>query len=176
MTVEHPHSINKTSAVLLQFVLASERDTWHVIEQMQKLTGGVFSDRIYFETIFLRAVMVDYRTTVLLGDSPRRNEILDTFYVQLQEAAHANPTGRAVLEGLRTRLLLYSEAIQSAMHDDAGWAVGRTFASLFDQVRNGFVVMFERSLYDDYYRYVASIIRRHEEERSTRDLHENRVH
>lgn len=171
MTTENEVEVIEKGSILLQFVLSSLEDTRDIIVRLQKILDGLLTDRAYFEIIFLRAFAVDYITTVTLGDSPKRNAILDAYYELFKNTATSSPTGPVVLEGLLSRLHVYAEAVDNSSDEDVSWTVGKTFAQLFDQELNFFVVLFGKALYNRYHTYVAEILKSETPSRSEHRLH-----
>ncbi|BCJ87123.1 hypothetical protein [Effusibacillus dendaii] len=159
------HDENVTSQIsrsFLNFVLYPDQERQQSLYSLlQSIIEHVQFDRMCFELLYLRTFMVDYTTTLLFGESQLRNNILDSFYEQLKSAANDSPVHTVLLEGVKSRLALYAEAVNEPLHNELGWNVGTVFAGMLEQEQNSFVVMVGDNLYKQYYQQISQLVLQH---------------
>ena len=126
---------------LLHLALGEDQPTSDSVDKFVK-GSAVDRELLQRELQYLRAFGADFATTQALGYTPEKNAVLDVFYgaIAAMPADEEDDT-TAFIEGLRARVQVYGEAIQTPHANGHVWMVGKTFAELCDEKMNLDVMM-----------------------------------
>lgn len=110
------------------------------------------------EIRYLLTFAVDYACLVCLGEDPRRLEVLDAFYRQLEEALKAHLPDPGVWRRLEQRLGIYAEAAERPTPGGVPAAVGGAFGYFCQRSRDTRLVGFAATLFDQAVRDACDLI------------------
>lgn len=115
---------SEAAAHLLSLVPLEDSDTRGLADSLtaeQKLD-------FEFELTYLRLFTIDLAVSTVLGNSPVKQQVLESFYGMLGEALK-NSKGDMLGE-LEDRLQIYQEAFNTPHHLGPPWMIGKAFSRL----------------------------------------------
>jgi len=98
---------------------------------LNNLEAGYDRQRIHDELVYLKAFVIDYATSLSLGNnSPETKAILNVYYINLHEMAKKGTLSADFYENLYyKRLPVYEEAVKTPHKLGSPWTVGVAFAN-----------------------------------------------
>lgn len=108
------------ATALLQFLQFPTSDVSSILE---KLPSGTDLKCVQDEFRYLLAFIVDYATSMTLGDRPEKKAILDVYYLHL-----ANTLDSDVYNNLYAHLNVYTNAVNTPHQNGPAWTVGIAFS------------------------------------------------
>ncbi len=100
------------------------------LSSLQELGMRLDSQRILDELHCLRLFAALYAVSETLGDKPENGPVLDAFYAQFEKTVKEYPEDTPLLEELKKRVALYTQAASVPHHHGPGWTIGCVFAEV----------------------------------------------
>ena len=101
----------------------------------------------------LLTFVVDFATSVALGDRPEKKAVLDMYYFHLRKSLDST-----AYEDLYARLDLYTEAVNTPNQNDLSWKVGATFAKLCGYYPDARMTMAGVLLFNNFYQQITEFL------------------